>query len=86
MPIGQHTWLRAWSSRPSAQPPFPKAQPHTSAFCVLSYLFLLTALGFRCCVWAFLGVASGGSSVSLCIRASQWLLLPWSTALGGQAQ
>ena len=85
-PIGQHTWLRAWSSRPSAQPPFPKTQPHTSAFCVLSCLFILTTLGLRCCVWAFLGVVSGGYSISCGISVSWWLLLPWSTALGVQAQ
>ena len=85
-PIGQHTWLRAWSSRPSAQPPFPKTQPHTSAFCVLSCLFILTALGFRCCVWAFLGVVSGGYSILRRISVSWWLLLTWSTALGVRAQ
>ena len=58
VPLRQDTWLRAWSSRPSTQPPFPKAQPHSSAFCVCVCVFyvihfdctgfLLLHVGLRC--------------------------------------
>ena len=78
VPLRQDTWLRAWSSRPSAQPPFPKAQPHSSAFCLCVFykLFILTALGFCCCMWA-LGVVIGGYSILRGPSVSWWrLLLP----------
>lgn len=82
VPLRQDTWLRAWSSRPSAQPPFPKAQPHSSAFCLCVFykLFILTALGFCCCMWAF----RCGDRGLLYIAGPQRLMVAASLAVRAQ--